>query len=138
MVEVSSCWLFWLVTAPLCVQTLSLLLLWSTQVSLLKNKNIRLYFYTCIPHCLSRPTCSILHHGFHCFHKNWAVEPFLASFCYGTYLRGYNELFLLLWIPGVYSSRCWVNSSLTLPVRLMFNTLYLCCIYTFVQYTCFM
>ena len=26
--------------------------------------------------------------------------------CYGTYLTDYNELFLLLWIPGEYSSRC--------------------------------
>ena len=34
--------------------------------------------------------------------------------CYGTYLTDYNELFLLLWIPGEYSSRCLVNSSLTL------------------------
>ena len=33
---------------------------------------------------------------------------------YGTYLTDYNELFLLLWIPGEYSSWCEVKSSLTL------------------------
>ena len=36
--------------------------------------------------------------------------------CYGTYLTDYNEHFLFLWIPGEYSSRCWVNCSLTLLV----------------------
>ena len=57
---------------------------------------------------------------------------------YGTYLTDCNELFLLLWIPGEYSSRCWVNSSLTLWQSDWHSTLfYLCCIYTFVQYTCF-
>ena len=38
--------------------------------------------------------------------------------CYGTYLTDYNELFLLLWIPGEYSSQPH-----TLVVRLTFNTL---------------
>ena len=36
------------------------------------------------------------------------------EYCYGTYIKDYNELFLLLRIPGEYSSRRWVNSSLTL------------------------
>ena len=30
----------------------------------------------------------------------------LSVKCYGTYLTDYNELFLLLWIPGEYSSQC--------------------------------
>ena len=32
--------------------------------------------------------------------------------CYGTYLIDYNELSLLLWIPGEYLSRSEANSSL--------------------------
>ena len=60
------------------------------------------------------------------------------SIYYGTYLTDYNELFLLLWIPGDYSSQCEVNSSLPLWQSDWRSTLfYLCCIYTFVQYTLF-
>ena len=64
------------------------------------------------------------------------------TYCYGTYFTDYNELFLLLWIPGEYSSHwaphsfglvphrnkelCKLLSSLqpnTFAVRLTFNPL---------------
>ena len=44
--------------------------------------------------------------------KYWDFDSVLQKFsmwlpfCYGTYLMDYNELFLLLWIQGEYSSRC--------------------------------
>ena len=71
--------------------------------------------------------------------KQYKQHRTFQNNCYGTYLTDYNELFLLLWIPGEYSSRSWVNSSLTLWQSDWCSTLfYLCCFYTFVQYTCFM
>ncbi len=72
------------------------------------------------------------------FKSSFLILHVLQYICYGTYLTDDNELFLLLWIPGEYSSQCWVNSSLTLWQSDWCSTLfYLCCIYTFVQYTCF-
>ena len=59
--------------------------------------------------------------GWACLHFTscyglWEKHEFIFSFfpparqidryCYGTYLKDYNELFLLLWIPGEYSSWC--------------------------------
>ena len=47
----------------------------------------------------------------------------IITYCYGTKPAECNELFLLLLIPGEYSSRWWISPQLnTLPVRLTFNT----------------
>ena len=60
------------------------------------------------------------------------------SICYGTQPVDCNGLFPLLLIPGEYSSRCWILSSLIFWQSDWRSILvYLCCIYTFVQYTYF-
>ena len=50
------------------------------------------------------PTLRTIMNSF--YYYEYRKNIHLGVKCYGTYLTDYNELFLLLWMLGEYSSRC--------------------------------